>query len=427
MTRRNAIPISGGLLTIVVLLCGHFGHAAPAAGFVRVSGRSFLDANGKPLILHGINMVNKRRQGADPVEADFDAVRGWGMNCIRLGFVWDGVEPEPGKIDAAYIDRIAHLVDLAKARGLYVFLDMHQDLYSAKFGDGAPAWATLDDGQPHTRGNPWSDAYYASEAVHASLDHFWANRNASDGVGLQEHYAQAWQALAKRFAGEPWVVGYDIMNEPPPGEDFRRARDAAVAGLAPQGKPEALMVGPDAHKQFLELMQDAKAYGAMLDKWAPLLQAWERTRLMPFYTRVAHAIRQVDSRHILVLEPGISSAHGVRTAITPLSDANGKRDPQQAFSPHAYDITTDNAGVASSSNARMELIMAIHDHEARRLNMPMWVGEWGAFYNEPSAAAMARFTVGLYDRYHSGDAYWSYERRLASSPILPALARPAPK
>jgi endoglycosylceramidase len=75
----------------------------------------------------------------------------------------------------------------------------------------------------------------------------------------------------------------------------------------------------------------------------------------------------------------------------------------------------------------MELIMAIHDHEARRLNMPMWVGEWGAFYNEPSAAAMARFTVGLYDRYHSGDAYWSYERRLASSPILPALARPAPK
>jgi endoglycosylceramidase len=71
--------------------------------------------------------------------------------------------------------------------------------------------------------------------------------------------------------------------------------------------------------------------------------------------------------------------------------------------------------------------MAIHDHEARRLNMPMWVGEWGAFYNEPSAAAMARFTVGLYGRYHCGDAYWSYERRLASSPILPALARPAPK
>jgi len=422
MKSRKSIWILGGLLAVVALLCGQ---AAPAAGFVRVSGMRFLDASGKALILHGINVVNKRKQGADANEADFDAIRGWGMNSVRLGFVWDGVEPEPGRIDPVYIDRIAHLVDLAKARGLYVVLDMHQDLYSAKFEDGAPAWATLDDGKPHTRGSIWSDSYYTSEAVHASLDHFWANQAASDGVGLQEHYAQAWQALAKRFAGEPWVVGYDIMNEPTPGEEFRRSRDAGVAGLGPQGKPEDLLVGPEAHKKQLALMQDVEAFRAMLDRQAPVLQTWERTRLMPFYTRVARAIRQVDSRHILFLEPAVPCAHGVRTAITPVTDAKGKRDPLQAFSPHAYDITTDNAGVASSSNARVELIMATHVEEARRLNMPMWVGEWGAFYNDAGAAAMTRFTVGLYDRYGCGDAYWSYGRRLAASPILPALARPA--
>jgi endoglycosylceramidase len=217
------------------------------------------------------------------------------------------------------------------------------------------------------------------------------------------------------------------MNEPTPGEAFRRSRDAGVAGLEPHGRPEDLLVGPDAHKQLLALMQDVKAFGAMLDRQAPVLQTWERTRLMPFYNRVAHAIRQVDSRHILILEPVVPCAHGVRTAITPVSDARGKRDPQQAFSPHAYDITTDNAGVASSSNARVELIMERHDREARRLNMPMWVGEWGAFYNEAGAAAMARFTVSLYDRYGCGDAYWSYDRRLTASPILPALARPGRK
>ena len=179
---------------------------APTAGFVRVAGTRFLDSAGKPVIFHGINVVQKsKEQGyvGNLSATDFARIRKWGMNCIRLGIFWDGLEPEPGHIDEAYLERIARMVGWARAEGLFVLLDMHQDLYSVKFSDGAPAWAVLDEGKPHTTGAVWSDAYYVSEAVQTALDHFWANSPARDGVGLQDHYARVWRRVAERFAQEP--------------------------------------------------------------------------------------------------------------------------------------------------------------------------------------------------------------------------------
>ncbi|MCX6914590.1 MAG: cellulase family glycosylhydrolase [Verrucomicrobia bacterium] len=124
-------------------------------GRVTASGTQFLDGAGKPLLLHGINVVNKSKAEGytGGIErADFAAIRSWGMNCVRLGILWDGLEPQPVKIDDQYLDRIALIVGWAKAEGLYVLLDMHQDLFSVKFSDGAPAWATLDEGKPHGDG-----------------------------------------------------------------------------------------------------------------------------------------------------------------------------------------------------------------------------------------------------------------------------------
>lgn len=54
-------------------------------------------------------------------------------------------------------------------------LDMHQDLFSVKFSDGAPARAPLDEGRLYTRSAVWSGASYARPAVQTALDHIWAN------------------------------------------------------------------------------------------------------------------------------------------------------------------------------------------------------------------------------------------------------------
>ncbi|MBZ5563404.1 MAG: glycoside hydrolase family 5 protein, partial [Acidobacteriia bacterium] len=423
------------ILILTLVLSLHFGQesvleARPhskantsVSRFVTVSGRRFLDGRGRPLLLHGINVANKARdQGyvGDLTPNDFAAIRGWGMNCIRLAIFWDGLEPEPGRIDEVYLERIAERVEWAKAQGLYVLLDMHQDLYSVKFSDGAPAWATLDDGKPHTTGAVWSDAYYSSPAVQTALDHFWANSPAPDGVGLQDHYARVWRRVAERFRAEPTVIGYDLMNEPFPGRDASRMLQAALQRLSellavrlgPQAPSSealfALQATPQGRRQIAEWLKDRALFAGMLEPAAPIMQEFERGRLMPMYARVRKAIREVDSQHILFLEPAMSANLGTPSALAPLTDQSGKRDPQQAYAPHGYDLVTDTGSIDLLSNERVALIFHRHAQLAKKLRMPMLVGEWGAYYGNPAAAAAARFTTRQFEELGCSDLYWAY-------------------
>jgi len=414
-------------------------HKPRASGSVTVSGMQFLDASGKPLLLHGINVANKSPEEGyvgDLTPGDFVTIRSWGMNCVRLAIFWDGLEPQPGRFDETYLERIAQRVEWAKAQGLYVLLDMHQDLFSVKFSDGAPAWATLDEGKPHTRAAVWSDAYYASTAVQTALDHFWANTAAPDGVGLQDHYARVWQFVAQRFHDEPAVIGYDLMNEPFPGMDARRVLQATLQRLSEMlavrlgrqapGSEElfALEATPQGRRQITEWLKDMSLFTGMLEPATPIMQDFERGRLMPMYARVGKAIRAVDSQHILFLEPAMSANMGIPSALTPLADESGKRDPEQAYAPHGYDLVTDTNSIDLDSNERVALIFQRHGKLARTLQMPMLVGEWGAFYGNPAAAGAARFTVRQFDLLGCGDLYWAYRRELAKSPLLRSLERP---
>ena len=74
----------------------------------------------------------------------------------------------------------------AGAEGLWVLIDMHQDLWSERFGgNGAPDWATLDDGQPFVP-TPFPFAYL-QPAVGRSFTSFWANRD-----GIRDEYVGAY-------------------------------------------------------------------------------------------------------------------------------------------------------------------------------------------------------------------------------------------
>jgi endoglycosylceramidase len=399
----------------------------------------FLDGSSKPLLLHGINVANKSPEKGyvgDLSPIDYASIRSWGMNCIRLAIFWDGLEPQPGQLDRAYLGRIAQQVEWAKAQGLHVLLDMHQDLYSVKFSDGAPAWATLDEGKPFTASAVWSDAYYASPAVQAALDHFWSNSAAPDGVGLQEHYARVWQFVAQRFRDEPAVIGYDLMNEPFPGKDAQRVLQGTLQRLSEMlaarlgqkaPTPEALFAmeaTPQGTRQITEWLKDVTLFTGMLEPAAPIMQDFERGRLIPMYVRVHKAIREVDSRHIIFLEPAMSANLGVPSALTPLAGESGQRDPEQAYAPHGYDLVTDTDSFDLYSNERVALIFRRHGKLARTLRMPMLVGEWGAFYGNPAAAGAARFTMRQFDLLGCGDLYWAYRRELGKSPLLRSLERP---
>ncbi|MGL4328974.1 MAG: glycoside hydrolase family 5 protein, partial [Tannerellaceae bacterium] len=178
------------------------------------------DANGRTVILNGLNHVNKNKsEGYLNVNDEelFKKFKSWGFNCIRYGIIWDGLEPEPGKINEAYLKEIDKRVKWAEENGIWLMLDMHQDLYGQAFSDGAPAWATLTNNAPHYKGNIWSEAYLISPAVQIAFDNFWKNAPAPDGIGIQDHYINAWKVVADRYKDAPAVLGFDIMNEPFPG------------------------------------------------------------------------------------------------------------------------------------------------------------------------------------------------------------------
>ena len=109
------------------------------------------DDQGRALILHGLNVSGSSKYYPDRVgwtgkDDILRMNRDWGFNFARMLVLWDGLEPEKGVLDEAYLDRIAERLDWYQEAGIKVVLDMHQDLYSIKFGgDGAPLWAIEDN------------------------------------------------------------------------------------------------------------------------------------------------------------------------------------------------------------------------------------------------------------------------------------------
>jgi endoglycosylceramidase len=183
--------------------------ARAAADPLAVKGGRLVDRQGRTVVLHGVNVVYKlARYAPDFTRADARRLRGWGMNAIRLGVSWKALEPTRGVLDAGYAARVRKLVRIAGAEGLWVLVDMHQDLWSERFGgEGAPDWATLDDGLPFVP-TPFPYAYL-QPPVGRSFTSFWANRDE-----IRSAYVAAYAGLAKLLAHEDAVIGYDAMNEP---------------------------------------------------------------------------------------------------------------------------------------------------------------------------------------------------------------------
>lgn len=222
------------LLYVLLLLTAVLPASARAgADPLAVRQGRLVDRQGRTVVLHGVNVVYKLAPYTpDFTRADARRVHGWGMNAVRLGVSWRALEPARGTIDAAYVGRVRRLVRIAGSEGLWVLIDMHQDLWSERFGgNGAPDWATLDDAQPFVA-TPFPFGYL-QPAVGRSFTSFWTNRDA-----IRSEYVGAYAALAKALAGEPAVVGYDAFNEP------SCELTVAPCGLPPQAAAAATYLEP---------------------------------------------------------------------------------------------------------------------------------------------------------------------------------------
>lgn len=244
---------------------------------VRVAGAMFLDAEGRQVMLRGVNLGGDSKvpypDGGTYIPTNFSdhrtvsfigrpfpleaaeehlgRLRHWGFNCLRLLTTWEAIEHAgPEQYDEAYLDYYTRVCELAGEHGFYVIVDLHQDVWSRMSGgDGAPGWVFdalgLDFTKFHEAGaalvmqhafdpanpNPrqpsyprmaWTSNYWLpANAIVWTL--FWLGQMATPGwkVGgtnvqrfLQGHYIAAMGQVARRVAHLPNILGFNTLNEP---------------------------------------------------------------------------------------------------------------------------------------------------------------------------------------------------------------------
>lgn len=199
------------------------------------NGGRIVDSKGREVLLRGVNVnalveywkatkfpATFPLQAKDPARM---AAIGW--NTVRLAVSWSRIEPAPGAYDERYIEWIAGTVKALRARGIYTIIDFHQDAWGPSLAprqnelcvppqqpniafDGAPAWATLDQGLPRC----FAQVREASAPVWTSWQAFLADSKGPGDVGIQTRFLYMVNHVAKRFAKSPSVAGYDLINEP---------------------------------------------------------------------------------------------------------------------------------------------------------------------------------------------------------------------
>ena len=412
-------------------------------GFISIEGQKFVDSNGRQVIFSGINFISKdpkeNYMPANGVET-FEQFRKWGFNCIRFGIIWDGLEPKPGVYNEEYLLEIDKRIQWAADNGIYVYLDLHQDLFGSKFSDGAPEWATLTDSLPHYTGAVWSDSYLISPAVQAAFDNFWKNTPASDGVGVQDHYVNLWKHIAKRYANNPTVIGFDIMNEPFMGTAANEVMPIMLGAYARVFAEETGQMPPSAEElgaiwaeeksrmEALDFISTKERYSKVVDAVYKVNADFERGELQSMYQKVANAIREVDTKHILFLNHSYFANTGVSSAVEPTKLADGTTDPLVAYAAHGYDLVVDTKEVDSPSYERVEFIFDRINETGKRMNVPVLVGEWGAFHGKSAKMIeAAQQIVNLFEGHNFSNTYWANYDNINSDPYFKmAIVRPFP-
>lgn len=224
-------------------------------------------------------------------KSDIDSLKNWGFNSVRLPMHFNlytlPVDKEPTAGNNTWLEKGFQLTDslLAWCRSnqLYLILDLH----AAPGGQGNDANISDRD---------------------KSKPSLW------DSEANQQKTVALWKKLAERYANEPWIAGYDIINEPNWGFD--------------------------------DIAKDPNGLGEK-----------HNTPLKKLMMEITKAIRLADKKHIIIIE-GNGWGNNYN-GVLPVWDDN------MVLSFHKYWNFNDQ-----------QSIQHILDMRAAN-NIPVWLGETG--------------------------------------------------
>lgn len=276
MTRRAWIWLN------CCLLGAYFCCSAQAAGYLHRSHTAIVDGSGKPLPLRGVNLGNwlyiepwmigntgfamfqdedgKADEMAAAVtdvvganradaffsawrdnavtHADIERITGLGFNSVRVPLdyrlFYDKSTGRDVETGFQYLDK---LLVWCAASHLYVILDMHS-MPGGKLG--------------------------------------WVKGNIYDDPKKQDILAHVWGRIASHYQSNPWIGGYDLVNEP---------------------------------------------------------AVWDAAKLGSLYKKLIRAVRAVDTHHLVIVE---GDAWGSRLDLLGMTTPSDAWDSNLALSNHAY-------------------------------------------------------------------------------------------
>lgn len=310
----------------------------PAGSFLRVSGTQILNEEDTPVLLRGCGLGGWMKMenystgfpghelrfretllstlGPDYYnfffdrylhhffnEKDVKLFTSLGLNCLRIAFDYrhfeDDMDPYVLKPEGfKHLDRV---VGMCSQAGIYTILDLH-----AVPGGQNPSW--------HSN----------NLTSHAA---FWDHKT------HQDRAIWLWQKIADRYKDNPWVAGYNPLNEP-----------ADRSHMA--------------------------------------------TKLVGWYQRVEKAIREVDDKHILFWD-GNTLATDWSGFETLIADGHGGHKkagifPNSAYSCHDYGIYGfPQPERYTGTPEQKKVLRDTYEHKVsfmKRNHLCIWNGEFGPVY-----------------------------------------------
>ena len=268
-----------------------------AQGFLKTSGTKIVNAKGENVLLRGIGLggwmlqegymlrvyreaqqhriraraeeligVEKTQEFYDAwlknhtTKADIDAMKSWGFNSVRLPMHFNlytlPVDKEPVAGQNTWLEKGFALTDSllawCKANQMYLILDLH----AAPGGQGNDLNISDRDGS--------KPSLWESEAH-------------------QQKTIALWRKLAERYKNEPWIAGYDVLNEPNWGfEDPQNDKN----GLKEKGNVLLKKLMVDITKAIREVDQqhiiiiEGNGWG---NNYNGILPPWDKNMVLSFH------------------------------------------------------------------------------------------------------------------------------------------------